>query len=158
MNSAPRACRAIRILMAEDDADDRFMTARALETTESDHHLCFVKDGQELLDYLRHEGEYAPPNAPATPAVILLDLNMPRKDGREALEEIKADPRLRCIPVVVLTTSRSEEDVLRSYNLGVNSYIAKPTSFDDLVRAMQVFESYWFGVVELPCVRLRGGE
>lgn len=147
----------ITILMAEDDADDRLMAQRALEDKRLVNDLRFVEDGQELLDYLRREGDYTDPADAPTPGVILLDLNMPRKDGREALAEIKADPALRCTPVVVLTTSRSEEDILRSYNLGVSSFITKPVSFEGLVDAMKVFRRYWLQIVELPCrVQTRG--
>lgn len=146
---APHA-KPITIVMAEDDPDDRFMARRALADSRLINELRFVEDGQELMDYLRHAGDYADPAANPAPGVILLDLNMPRKDGREALAEIKADPDLRHIPVVVLTTSRSEEDVLRSYRLGVNSFITKPVTFEGLVEAMKVFRRYWLEIVELP--------
>jgi CheY-like chemotaxis protein len=109
----------------------------------------FVVDGQDLLDYLRHEGRWTAEDAPR-PGIILLDLNMPKKDGREALAEIKADPRLRHIPVVVLTTSKAEEDVVRAYDLGVNSFIAKPVTFEGLVEVMNTLSRYWFEIVELP--------
>lgn len=146
---APNA-KPVTIVMAEDDPDDRFMARRALTDNRLINDLRFVEDGQELVEYLRHEGRYADPAASPAPGVILLDLNMPRKDGREALAEIKADPDLRHIPVVVLTTSRSEEDVLRSYRLGVNSFITKPVTFEGLVEAMKVFRRYWLEIVELP--------
>ncbi len=109
-----------------------------------------VKDGEELMDYLRHHGEYTAEGSSPGPSLILLDLNMPRKDGREALREIKADAMLRHIPVVVLTTSRAEEDVVRSYQCGVNSFITKPVTFQGLVEAMKALGRYWFEVVELP--------
>jgi two-component system response regulator len=114
----------------------------------------FVVDGQELLDYLRHEGAYANGADAPEPGIILLDLNMPKKDGREALAEIKSDPALRHIPVVVLTTSKAEEDIFRTYGLGVNSFITKPVTFGGLVEVLRAWSRYWFEIVELP-VRLR---
>jgi CheY-like chemotaxis protein len=111
----------------------------------------FVTDGQDLMDYLRREGEYNDPGADVpTPGIILLDLNMPRMDGREALAEIKGDPNLRQIPVVVLTTSKAEEDIVRTYDLGVNSFITKPVTFAALVEVMQTWSRYWFEIVDLP--------
>jgi len=110
----------------------------------------FVNDGVELLDYLRKEGKFAPPAVVHRPGLILLDLNMPRKDGRTVLKEIKNDPALRQIPVVVLTTSKADEDIYRSYDLGVNSYIVKPVTFEALVDILQTLEKYWFAIVELP--------
>jgi CheY-like chemotaxis protein len=111
----------------------------------------FVYDGQELIDYLRREGSYADPSVDAPrPGIILLDLNMPKKDGREALAEIKADESLRRIPIVVLTTSKDEEDVLRTYDLGVNSFITKPVTFAGLVEVMRTWTRYWLEIVELP--------
>ena len=111
----------------------------------------FVVDGQDLMDYLKREGAYADPSVDAPrPGIILLDLNMPRKDGREALQEIKSDPRLRMIPTVVLTTSKAEEDIFRAYNLGVNSFIVKPVTFQSLVDLTRAFNKYWFEIVELP--------
>ena len=139
--------RSIVILMADDDEDDRLLTRDALEESRLKNELRFVEDGVELLRYLRREGEYA--DAPR-PGVILLDLNMPRKDGREALQEIKADPELRRIPVVVMTTSKAEEDILRSYDLGASSYIAKPVTFEGLVDVMRMLGRYWIDIVELP--------
>lgn len=146
----------ITILMAEDDPDDRFMTERALRCTPFVNDLRFVKDGQELLDYLWRRGPYSEPDQAPRPGVILLDLNMPRKDGREALAEIKAEPGLRDIPIVVLTTSRSEDDVHRTYYEGASSFIAKPVSFDELVAIMKVFGRYWLEIVELPGEKVRG--
>jgi two-component system, response regulator len=142
----------ITILMADDDADDRRLTQDALEDGRLANEVRFVLDGEELMDYLRHEGKYAgaaAANAPR-PGLILLDLNMPRKDGRTALKEIKSDPVLRQIPVVILTTSKADEDVYKSYDLGVNSYIVKPVTFDALVDILQTLEKYWFEIVELP--------
>jgi two-component system, response regulator len=145
------SARPITILMADDDEEDRDLTGEALSRARLTNELRFVGDGQELLDYLRHEGRYAERGDDApTPGIILLDLNMPKKDGREALAEIKADPRLRTIPVVVLTTSRDEEDVIRSYNLGVSSFITKPVTFGSLVDVMSAWGRYWLEIVELP--------
>lgn len=138
------------ILMADDDSDDRDMSAEALREARLVNELHFVEDGEELMDYLRQTGDYSDPKTAPRPGIILLDLNMPRKDGREALEEIKADPDLRSIPVVVLTTSRTEEDIYRSYDLGVSGYIAKPVTFSGLVEVMRNLGDYWFELVELP--------
>ena len=139
------------ILMADDDADDRDMAREAMTEARLVNELRFVVDGEDLMDYLHRRGAYADGGIEApTPGIILLDLNMPRKDGREALEEIKADPELRQIPVVVLTTSRAEEDVFRTYDLGVNSFITKPVTFAGLVEVMQTFSRYWFEIVDLP--------
>jgi CheY-like chemotaxis protein len=141
--------RPITILLADDDEEDRMMTKEALEESRLKNDLRFVTDGEDLMDYLGRRGAYADSGAP-TPGLILLDLNMPRKDGREALAEIKADPELRKIPVVVLTTSRAEEDIFRTYDLGVSSFITKPVTFEGLVAAMKVLAEYWFEIVELP--------
>jgi CheY-like chemotaxis protein len=141
---------SITILMADDDADDRQLTREALEDARLINDIRFVENGEELLEYLRRQGRYSPPAEAPRPGLILLDLNMPRKDGRTVLKEIKQDPDLRRIPVVVLTTSKSDEDVYRSYDLGVNSYIVKPVTFDALVDVLQTLEKYWFEIVELP--------
>ena len=141
----------VTILLADDDEDDRELIREALHSAGLANELRSVADGEELMDYLRREGAYADPAADAPgPSIILLDLNMPKKDGREALAEIKADPSLRKIPVVVLTTSKSDEDVVRSYDLGVNSFITKPVTFAGLVEAMNMWQRYWFELVELP--------
>jgi CheY-like chemotaxis protein len=140
---------SITILMADDDADDRMLAADAMRECGLGNAFRCVEDGQELMDYLTRRGKYAIIDAPR-PGLILLDLNMPRKDGRQALEEIKRDPDLRRIPVVVLTTSKTEEDVLRSYDLGANSYITKPVTFDRLVEIVRALGTYWFEIVELP--------
>ena len=139
----------ITILIAEDDPDDQLLTREALAESRIANEVRFVNDGQELLDYLRQVDRYAQPPAPR-PDLILLDLNMPRKDGREALAEIKADHDLRSIPVVILTTSKADEEVQRAYNLGANSFIVKPVSFSDLVNAVQLLTAYWFSIVRLP--------
>jgi CheY-like chemotaxis protein len=141
---------AITILLAEDDPEDRLLTQEALHEARLVNELRFVQDGEELMDYLYHRGRYADAGSSPSPGLILLDLNMPKKDGREALKEIKADPALRRIPVVVLTSSKAEEDVLRSYELGVSSYITKPVSFASLVDVMRALGQYWFKIVELP--------
>lgn len=143
----------ITILMADDDADDRRLTQEALEEGRLINEVCFVNNGEELMDYLRRQGKFAPPAETPRPGLILLDLNMPRKDGRTVLQEIKSDPDLRQIPVVVLTTSKSDEDVFKSYDLGVNSYIVKPVTFEALVDILQTLEKYWFEIVELPPVK-----
>ena len=139
----------ITILMADDDADDRRLTKEALEENRLANDLRFVENGEELLDYLRRKNKFATGDAPR-PGLILLDLNMPKMDGRAALKEIKADPELRQIPVTILTTSKADEDVFRSYDLGVNSYIVKPVTFEALVDILQTLKMYWFEIVELP--------
>lgn len=140
----------IVILMADDDADDRFLAREAFQEARVRNELRFVADGEELMAYLRREGPYADPESSPRPGLILLDLNMPRKDGREALEEIKGDPGLRRIPIVVLTTSKSEMDLLKSYDLGANSFIVKPVTFDQLVDIIGNLNRYWIEIVELP--------
>ena len=142
--------KSITILLADDDADDRMMAADALEESRLANDLRSVEDGEELMDYLYRRGKFAPPNEAPRPGLILLDLNMPRKDGREALKEIKAEPELRSIPVIVLTTSKAEEDIYRTYDLGVNSFITKPVNFESLVAVMKALGKYWFEIVELP--------
>ena len=144
------SARPITILIADDDADDRMMASEALEESRLANDLRFVEDGEELLDYLYHRGRFAGADDSPRPGLILLDLNMPRKDGREALREIKSDPGLRSIPVVVLTTSKAEEDIYRTYDLGVNSFITKPVLFESLVEVMRTLGKYWFEIVELP--------
>lgn len=138
------------VLLAEDDPDDRMLALDAFRQNRLGDSLEFVEDGEELIDFLRRKGKYAGLAGSPLPALILLDLNMPRMDGREALREIKADPDLRRIPIVVLTTSRQQEDVYRAYDLGVNSFITKPTSFESLVEVVAALVDYWFGVVQLP--------
>jgi CheY-like chemotaxis protein len=144
------APRPITILLADDDPDDRMLARDALDESRLANDLHEVVDGEELLEYLRRQGRYADPATAPRPGLILLDLNMPRKDGREALREIKADPELRSIPVVVLTTSQAEEDIYRTYDLGVSSFITKPVSFEGLVAVMKALGRYWFEIVELP--------
>ena len=140
----------VNMLMADDDPDDRMMAEKALREARLTNGLMFVENGEELMDYLYHRGSYADAAQYPLPGLILLDLNMPKKDGREALAEIKADPQLRRIPVVILTTSTAERDILRSYDLGVNSYITKPVTFQGLAEALKILNQYWFQLVKLP--------
>ncbi len=142
--------RSITILMADDDEEDCQLTKEAWEENRLANELRFVGDGEELMEYLHHRGKYSDPADAPPPGLILLDLNMPKKDGREALREIKASSELRRIPIVVLTTSKAEEDILRSYDLGASSYITKPVTFEGLVETVKHLEKYWFAVVELP--------
>lgn len=142
--------KAITILLADDDADDRMLAQEALSESRLVNDLRCVEDGEELMDYLHRRGRFADPASSPRPGLILLDLNMPRKDGREALAEIKSVPSLRQIPIVVLTTSKAEEDIYRTYDLGVNSFVTKPVTFDGLVSVMKVLGRYWFEIVELP--------
>jgi two-component system response regulator len=139
----------INILMADDDADDRMLMKEAFEENNLMNKLSFVEDGEELMDYLYKKGKYLGKET-VWPGLILLDLNMPRIDGREALRLIKSDPALRRIPVIVLTTSNSDEDVRKTYDLGVNSYISKPAKFSELVKVAGQIGHYWFRTVELP--------
>jgi len=138
------------ILMAEDDADDRLLAEEALSESQWKGDLRFVQNGEELLDYLFRRGPFSPPADAPRPGLILLDLNLPRKDGREALREIKSDAVLRRIPVIVLTTSKADTDIERLYDLGANSFITKPAQFDALVDTMKALRQYWFKTVELP--------
>ncbi len=140
----------ITIIMADDDPDDRQLAKEAFEECRLANEVTFVEDGEELMEYLTRRGKYANMSEAPLPALILLDLNMPRKDGREALKEIKSNPDLKRIPIVVLTTSKAEEDILRTYDLGVNSYVTKPVTFDSLVETIKVLGKYWFEIVELP--------
>ena len=140
----------VTILMAEDDPDDRQLTREAFAESHLANDLRFVHDGEELMDYLQRRGQYADPAASPRPGLILLDLNMPKKDGREALREIKADPGLRNIRVVILTTSQLEEDILRTYDLSAASYITKPVTFEGLLDVVKTLGRYWLEIVELP--------
>ncbi|MEK7724768.1 MAG: response regulator [Acidobacteriota bacterium] len=138
----------ITILLADDDPDDRLLVKEAFEENRLVNELETVKDGEELMDFLHKRGKFS--NSDITPGLILLDLNMPRKSGLEALQEIKGDPNLRRLPVVILTTSKAEEDIVRSYDLGVNSFIVKPVTFEALVELIKDLDKYWFQIVELP--------
>jgi len=142
--------KSVVILMADDDPEDCMLTCEALIESRLTNTINTVSDGEELLDYLWHRGKYQDPESAPRPGLILLDLNMPRLDGREALALIKKDPNLRRIPIVVLTTSKAEEDVFRSYDLGANSFITKPVSFEAMVALTKTFTQYWFSIVELP--------
>ncbi|HVK60175.1 MAG TPA: response regulator [Bdellovibrionales bacterium] len=142
--------RQVPILIADDDHEDREMIIDALKESRLLNTIHCVKDGEELMDYLHHRADFKNEEQHPLPGLILLDLNMPRKDGREALREIKNDPRLRKIPVVVLTTSQAEEDIFRTYDLGVNSFVTKPVSFNSLVDVMKALGQYWFEIVQLP--------
>ena len=143
--------KTINILMADDDPDDRVLMKEALEENNLPSILNFVEDGEELMDYLHLRGRFTRGNT-IMPGLIFLDLNMPKIDGREALRLIKSDPQLRRIPVIVLTTSKSDDDINKTYDLGVNSYISKPSKFADLVRVTREIGSYWFATVQLPKV------
>ena len=149
--------RRIVILLADDDEEDRMMTCDALAESRLSNDIYCVSDGEDLMDYLYHRGKYAPPAKSPRPGLILLDLNMPKKDGREALREIKADPSLRQIVVVVLTTSKADEDILRSYDSGASSFITKPVTFDGLVELLKGMGRYWFEIVELPRESVQAG-
>lgn len=135
--------------MADDDDDDFMLTQKALKASKLLNTLIRVSDGEELMDYLLAKGDYEGKET-LRPGIILLDLNMPRKDGREALSEIKANSDLKDIPVVVFTTSKAEEDVFRTYQLGVSSFITKPVTFNNLLEVMSSLGRYWFEIVELP--------
>lgn len=136
--------------MADDDEDDRLLTQDALAESRVLNELHFVEDGVELLEYLERRGKFEDKTTSPRPGLILLDLNMPRMDGREALEAIKGNPNLKGIPVVILTTSKQEEDMVKGYNLGAASYITKPVTFDGLVELMKTLGKYWVEFVELP--------
>ena len=142
--------RPITILVADDDADDRMLIEDAFTESKLQNPLNFVEDGEQLLAYLKREGDYADLKGKPYPGVILLDLNMPKMDGRTALAKIKEDEKLCRIPVIILTTSKAEEDILRTYNLGVNSFITKPVTFDGLVKVVHSIGQYWIEIVALP--------
>ncbi len=136
--------------MADDDEDDRLLTQDALAESRVLNELYFVEDGVELLEYLERKGKFEDKNSSPRPGLILLDLNMPRMDGREALQAIKGNSNLKGIPVVILTTSKQEEDMVKGYDLGAASYITKPVTFDGLVELMKTLGKYWVEFVELP--------
>ena len=150
MSPQTQTLRPIVILLADDDADDRMLARDALKESRLANDLRYVENGEDLMDYLHRRGAYENPETSPAPGLILLDLNMPRKDGREALKEIKADPQFRRIPIVVLTTSKAEEDIYRTYDLGANSFITKPVHFNALVEVMKEIGRYWIEIVELP--------
>jgi len=144
------------ILMADDDPDDRLLVKDALAESEGESkvadQLRFADNGEDLMDYLLRRGKYSDPNHSPRPDLILLDLNMPKKDGREALREIRSHAELRNIPVVIFSTSRAETDIKLVYGLGANSFVTKPAAFDSLVKTLSVLARYWLGIVELPSV------
>jgi CheY-like chemotaxis protein len=139
--------RFIDVLLVEDDPGDVLLTKEAFEHNKVQNKLHVVSDGEQAIAFLRQEGEFS--DAPR-PDLILLDLNLPRKDGREVLEDIKADANLRSIPVVVLTTSEAEEDILKSYHLHANAYVAKPVDFDQFIRVVRQIDDFFVTVVKLP--------
>jgi two-component system response regulator len=145
-----RKSRPITILMADDDADDRELTKYAFQRAGVMNDLRFVRNGVELMDYLHRRGKFRDPVDSPRPGLILLDLNMPRKDGREALREIKSDPALRRIRVIVLTTSKTDQDIEQSYEISVASFIVKPVTFEGLVDVVRTIGKYWLELVELP--------
>lgn len=140
----------ITIHMCDDDPDDRLLFKDAMDEANMLNEISFTRDGQDLLDFLNRTGEHQDLKDKPLPDIILLDLNMPRKDGREALREIKSNEKFKHIPVVVLTTSKQDEDILKSYNLGANSYISKPVTFEKLVDLVSRLSEYWFKIVKLP--------
>lgn len=142
--------RNVVLLIAEDDPEDRMLTEEALEDAGMGEQIHFVGDGEELLEFLKRQGQYKNLQGAALPRLILLDLNMPRMDGREALKEIKAEAGLRHIPVIAFTTSKAEEDILKTYDLGVASFITKPVTYEALVNVMKTVDNYWFHTVNLP--------
>ncbi len=146
----PISRRALTLLVADDDQDDRDMTREALEESRVANDIRFVVDGEELMDYLHRRGRFTNPDHSPRPSLVLLDLNMPKKDGREALQEIQAHPELKSIPIVVLTTSKSEEDIYRSRNLGAQGFITKPVTFEGLVKALREVGQHWLQIVDHP--------
>ncbi|MGM3306429.1 response regulator [Anabaena sp. WFMT] len=142
----------VTILMADDDDDDSLLVHDALVESRLPIQLYIVRDGDELMDYLFHRGIYTDISKAPDPGLILLDLNMPKKHGLEVLKEIKIDPKLRRIPVIVLTSSKAEEDIYNTYELGANSFVIKPETFTSLVEVMKTIGKYWFEIVELPLV------
>ncbi len=140
---------SMTILIADDDHDDRLFMEQALRQNGFSQTIQFVEDGEELMEYLRHEGRFLDQNVP-WPNLLILDLNMPRKNGFQALEEIKDDPKLRRLPVIVMTTSSADEDVVKTYNLGVNSFVTKPFNFSRLVEMVGALKTYWMDTVKLP--------
>ncbi|MBD2458222.1 response regulator [Nostoc sp. FACHB-87] len=147
----------VTILMADDDEDDSMLVREAITVSQLPIDLHTVSNGEELMDYLHRRGQYTDNKLAPRPGLILLDLNMPKKNGLEVLKEIKTDPELRTIPVIVLTTSKAEENIHHTYSLGANSYIVKPMTFSALVELMETFGKYWFEIVELP-LAVVGGE
>ena len=137
----------IEILLVEDNPGDARLAVEALKESKVSNKLYHVEDGVEAMDFLRRRGEYA---SGIVPDLVLLDLNLPRKDGREVLEEIKEDPELKLIPVVVLTTSEAERDLVKTYDLHANAYVVKPIDLDRFIEVVQAIEDFWFAIVKLP--------
>jgi len=150
MNTPKQKREKLVILIADDDEEDRMLTEEALEEIQMASNLQFVEDGEEALNYLHNSGKFTDKNKFPIPHLILLDLNMPKKDGRDVLAEIKQHERLKKIPVVILTTSNSGEDIRNMYSAGVNSYITKPVSYQGMLDAMSSLKNYWFNIVSLP--------
>ena len=144
--TTPSLGRPVSILLVEDNPGDVRLTQEALKDSKMLNNLSVVADGVEAMAYLRQEREYA---AAARPDLILLDLNLPKKDGREVLEEIKSDPALRCIPVVILTTSKAEQDILRAYDLHANCYVTKPVDLEQFITVVQSIEEFWLTIVTM---------
>ncbi len=138
------------ILLAEDNPDDQELALRAFGKSNLSNEIILVKDGVEALDYLFGTGKYAGDELPVLPAVVLLDLKMPRKDGLEVLQEIRINERTRFLPVVLLTSSKEEQDIVKSYRLGVNSYVRKPVDFNEFLKAIQQLGLYWLILNEAP--------
>jgi CheY-like chemotaxis protein len=136
--------------MADDDEDDILLVRDAFDESKLINELYTVFDGQELMDYLRRKGKYSSPASVPRPDIILLDLNMPKKDGRQALKEIKTDPQLKDIPVIILTSSKAEADILKTYKLGANSFVTKPVTFESMCEIVKKLGEYWFQIVRLP--------
>jgi len=145
-----KTSKPIEILIADDDAEDRMLILDALKESRLKNTVQYVENGEELLDYLLNKGKYADKKKYPTPGIILLDLNMPKKDGREALKEIKENKDLKSIPIIILTTSKAEEDIIKTYGLGVNSFITKPVTFSAMVDVTNTLKKYWLEIVELP--------
>ena len=150
MNMTIDPTRVAIVLLVEDDPGDQELTRRALSEDVIKTDLHIVNNGAEAMDYLTHQGKYTDPQASPMPDLILLDLNMPKMDGRQVLQKLSDDPDLKAIPVVVLTTSSQEEEVVRSYKLGCNSFITKPVQLEKFIKIIRELESYWFTLVALP--------
>ncbi len=154
----PSQLKPVTILVADDDPDDRKLTQEAFSESKLSNDLRFVEDGVEVFDYLNRRGKFADPASSPWPSLMLLDLNMPRMDGREVLVELKKNPRYSCIRVIVMTTSKSEADINKSYLLNAASYITKPVTFDSLVNVVTTLGKYWLEIVELPDKDVSGNE
>ncbi len=151
-----KGSKPITILMADDDQDDCLLVKEAFSENNFEDEIRFVADGEDLMDYLYRRGKFAEPASAPLPDLILLDLNMPRKDGREALREIKSSRDFRHIPIIVLTTSHEQDDIIRSYRVGANSFITKPSSFEELLTLVEHLGRYWIEIVELPREKANG--